>query len=207
MDVEWTMSANPGGSVKVTFGLAAHSGWAALVVLGKRSGELLVVDRRRIELVEDAWGKAPYHAAEDMKPEAARRLVERGVDGARRTAVLEIQAAVERERERGNTVAACAVLVASPLPDWSTDEILAVHFRMHKAEGFLFRDALARAAEACALRLVAIPHKDLTAHAKRAFAAPTSVQNQLARLGRAIGPPWGKDQKEAALAAAIALGE
>ena len=26
------------------------------------------------------------------------------------------------------------------------DEILAVHFRMHKAEGVLFRDALARAA-------------------------------------------------------------
>jgi len=31
------------------------------------------------------------------------------------------------------------------MPDWSTDEILAVHFRMHKAEGELFRDALVRA--------------------------------------------------------------
>jgi hypothetical protein len=30
------------------------------------------------------------------------------------------------------------------MPDWSIDEILAVHFRMHKTEGVLFRDALAR---------------------------------------------------------------
>jgi len=28
------------------------------------------------------------------------------------------------------------------MPDWSTDEILAVHVRMHKAEGELFRDVL-----------------------------------------------------------------
>jgi hypothetical protein len=28
--------------------------------------------------------------------------------------------------------------MAEPMPDWTVDEILAVHFRMHKAEGVLF---------------------------------------------------------------------
>jgi hypothetical protein len=39
--------------MKVAFGMKAHSGWAALVVVGERDGDLVVVDRRRIEPVED----------------------------------------------------------------------------------------------------------------------------------------------------------
>ena len=38
--------------MNVAFGLKAHSGWAALVVLGQRDGQLQVVERRRLELVE-----------------------------------------------------------------------------------------------------------------------------------------------------------
>jgi hypothetical protein len=53
--------------MKVVFGMKAHSGWAALVVVGIRGGEFVVVDRRRIELVEEEWAKQPYHAAEEMK--------------------------------------------------------------------------------------------------------------------------------------------
>src|SRR5437867_10769646 len=137
----------------VAFGLKAHSGWAALVVLGLRGDELLVADRRRIELVEDERAKQPYHAAEPLKPDAARDVVKRGVEAAHRIAVREMRAAVKREQERGNEVAACAVLVANPMPDWSCEERLAVYFRMHQAEGVLFRDALARAIQACGLRL------------------------------------------------------
>lgn len=39
--------------MKVAFGVKAHSGWAALVVLGKQGDDLVVVDRRRIELVDE----------------------------------------------------------------------------------------------------------------------------------------------------------
>ena len=192
--------------MKVTFGLKAHSGWAALVVVGDREGDLAVVDRRRIELVEDEWAKQPYHAAEDLKPNAARDVVKRGVEAARRIAVREVRAALERERERENEVTACAVLVVDPMPDWSVEEILAVHFRMHKAEGVLFRDALVRAAKECGLRLVEIPEKTLAPHAESALRVPaSSLAKDIARLGKAAGPPWGKDQKDAALAALVAL--
>lgn len=192
--------------MKVAFGMKAHSGWAALVVVGKCGGDLAVVDRRPIALVEDEWAKQPYHAAEDLKPAAARDVVERGVEAAHRIAVQEMRAAVTRERERGNEVIACAVLVGNPMPDWSIEEILAVHFRMHKAEGFLFRDALVRATNACGLRLVAIPEKLLTKHAEMALKTPwSSLAEKIATLGRSVGPPWGKDQKDAALAAVVAL--
>jgi len=192
--------------MKVAFGMRAHSGWAALVVVGKRDGNFLVVDRRRIELVEDEWAKQPYHAAEDLKPDAARDVVKRGVEAAHRIAVREMRAAVKRDRERGNEVTACAVLVADPMPDWNTLEILAVHFRMHKAEGVLFRDALVRATEACGLRLVAIHEEQLTKHAERALQTPASdLMKKITALGKPVGPPWGKDQKDAALAALVAL--
>ncbi|MCM3877026.1 MAG: hypothetical protein NEA02_11480 [Thermoanaerobaculia bacterium] len=190
----------------VTFGMKAHSGWAALVVLGKCDGDVAVVDRRRIELVDEAWAKAPYHAAENLKPEAARDLVKRGVEAAHRIAVREMRAAVNRERERDNEVAACAVLVVDPMPDWSVEDILAVHFRMHKAEGVLFREALVGATKACGLRLVAIPEKLLTKQAERALGTPASgLVKKTATLGKSVGPPWGKDQKDAALAALVAL--
>jgi len=190
--------------MKVAFGMRAHSGWAALVVVGKRDGNFLVVDRRRVELVEDEWAKQPYHAAEDLKSDAARDVVKCGVEAAHRIAVREMRAAVKRERE--NEVTACAVLIANPMPDWSTQEILAVHFRMHKAEGVLFRDALVRATEACGLRLVAIPEKLLTKHAERALRTPASdLVKRITALGKPVGPPWGKDQKDAALAALVAL--
>ncbi len=192
--------------MNVAFGMKAHSGWAALIVVGKRGGDVAVVDRRRIELVDEGWARQPYHAAESLKPDAARDLVTRGVEAAHRIAVREMQAAVKRERDRGNEVRACAVLVVDPMPDWSVEEILAVHFRMHKAEGVLFRGALAGAAEACRLTLVAIPEKLLMKHAEKALGTPASgLAKNLAALGKAVGPPWGKDQKDAALAALVAL--
>ena len=195
--------------MRIALGLKAHSGWAALVVLGTRDGELHVVDRRRLELAEEAdapWAKQPYHAAEGLPVAEARKVVQRGVAAARRLAVRELRAAATRAREAKHQIVACAVLVADPMPPWSVEEILAVHLRMHQAEGVLFREALARAAPACGLRLVAIPEKRLTEQAETALATPASaLMKRLATLGKDAGPPWAKDQKDAALAAMIAL--
>ena len=190
--------------MKVAFGLKAHSGWAALVVIGKDAGEFVVVDRRRINLVDEGWAKQPYHAAEDLKPVEARLLVKRGIDTAHRIAVRELRVAVKHERRRENEVTACSVLVGNPMPDWSTDEILAVHFRMHQAEGVLFRDALAGAATKCRLKLFTISEKQLAS--RDLFGVSVSdLAKKLPMLGKSIGPPWAKDQKDAALAAMIAL--
>jgi len=157
-------------------------------------------------LVEDEQGRQPYHAAEHLEPQAARALVERGIAAARRVAVSEMRAAVNRAREQKHDVHACAVLVGDPMPAWSTDEILAVHFRMHKAEGVLFRDVLLRATEECGLTLVPIPEKQLAQRAEKTLASHAMrLLKELAAAGKSVGPPWGKDQKDAALAALIAL--
>lgn len=193
--------------MKVVFGLKAHSGWAALVVIGKHDGNFLVVDRQRLELVENEWEKQPYHAAEGLESRKARDLVKRGIEAARRIARRELRAAVRRERDRGNEVAGCAVLVGTPMPDWSVEQILAVHFRMHQAEGVLFREVLIEAAKACELKLITLPEKTLVQAAENSLCTPASeLVKQIATMGKAAGPPWGKDQKDAAIAALVAFG-
>ena len=177
--------------MKIAAGFKAHSGWAALILIGLSKDGFVVVDRRRIELVDETWAKQPYHAAEDLPAAEARRLVQRGIDAAHRIAKREMRAFVQRSA--GHEIAGCAVLVGTPMPDWTIEQILSVHVRMHKAEGVLFPAALIAAAEVCDLNVVAIPEKELT------------LDDRVAALGKSVGPPWGKDQKTAAMAAMIAL--
>lgn len=192
--------------MKVAFGFKAHSGWAALIVLGKQDDDFVVVDRRRVELVEEEWARQPYHAAEELKADAARKLVKRGVEAAHRIAIREMRGAVRKERDRKNEVLACGVLVGNPMPEWSVEQILAVHFRMHQAEGVLFRDALINAARKCELNVVEIPEKTLSTYAEQSLGLSLAeLSKTISTLGKLAGPPWGKDQKDAALAAMIAF--
>ena len=87
-----------------------------------------------------------------------------------------------------------------------TAEILAVHFRMHKAEGVLFPEALSNAATKLNVALVRVSAKTCEDDAAKRFGKRlTQINENLALLGKMAGPPWGKDQKTAALAAVIAL--
>jgi hypothetical protein len=191
---------------EAAFGFKAHSGWAALVVVGRHDGELMVLERSRVVLVEEEWAKQPYHAAENLDPADARKIVKRGIDAAKRIAVREMRSAVKRTRGSGFEVRNCGLVIGNPMPDWSVAEILAVHFRMHKAEGVLFRDVLAKAADDCELRLVTVAEKSLLQHAQSALkTSASSLSRQIVELGKSVGAPWGKDQKEATLAAMIAL--
>lgn len=194
--------------MKGAFGFAVHSGWAALVLVGGEPGRERVLDRRRVEFTGqgEAWAKAPYHAADELEPEPARALVQRGLALARRNTARAVRAEVERAAAAGHEVGACAVLVGEPMPAWSVDEIRAVHFRMHKAEGVLWRDAIAAAAEACGLAVVPVAAKRPAEDARKALGATAAgVARRLEALGAGIGAPWGKDQKDAALAALVAL--
>jgi hypothetical protein len=194
----------------VAFGLRAHSGWAALVTIGRGARqEIAMVDRRRLELIEpgdEHWARAPYHAAEGLARDDAHAMVQRGIESARRIAIRELKRLAADAAAQGHRARACGVLAGSGMPSWSVDEILAVHFRMHKAEGELFRGALLHGAEACDLAPVAILERELRDAAAAALhRPPAAIDAAIAALGRSAGPPWAADQKAAALVAWIAL--
>jgi hypothetical protein len=192
--------------MRVVLGFKAHSGWAVLVALGFRKDAAEVVDRRRVDLTEPGaeWVKAPYHAAESLKPAEARRMVDRGVVAAHRNTARALRQAVDRLRGAGHVPTACAILTGAPMPPWTTDEILAVHFRMHKAEGVLWRDALAAGAKETDLAVIPVPEKRLEEIAPDVLHESWSaITARVDAFRKAVGAPWGKDQKDAALAALI----
>jgi hypothetical protein len=195
----------------VAIGLKAHSGWAASVAIGISGEGYKLVDRRRIELVAAEnidWAKQPYHAAEDLEPGKAKALVRRAISSANWIAAREIRAQIDRITDNGDRLAAFGLLMPSPMPDWSIEQILSVHIRMHKAEGVMYPDVLANAIDECGINLVRIPEKTLPKKAADVFGVKLGhTLESLAAVGRSAGPPWTKDQKTAALAAAIALKE
>jgi hypothetical protein len=182
-------------------GLKTHSGWAALVAIGKDRGEqFYLIERRRIELADEPWAKQPYHAADRLRIEEARDVVRRGIDAARAIAVREIRAAIQRLKDGGYAAVNCGIITGNPMPaDWTVDDILAVHLRMHKAEGVLFQDVLLRAAAECGLKAVSVNEKRLFEEAGR------TRMELIAQIGRNAGAPWGQDQRTAALAAMTAF--
>jgi hypothetical protein len=89
---------------------------------------------------------------------------------------------------------------------WSTDEILAVHVRMHQAEGELFREVLVAGARSCGLIVTLLREKSALDDAAAMLSVTRiDLEARVAALGKTVGPPWGKDQKEAATAAIVAL--
>ena len=190
--------------MRVSLGLKARTGRATLVVIGGES-ELHVLERSQLRLLPEG-DFAPYHAAEGLAPAAARESVNRSIASAHHLAAEAIRSAADLLTKAGHDVCGCGVLVGSGMPSWSTDEILAVHVRMHQAEGELFREALDAGARSCGLIVTPLREKSaLDDAATMLNLGRTDLETRLAALGKTVGPPWGKDQKEAAAAAMAAL--
>lgn len=192
--------------MRVALGLKARTGRAILVAVGVDGSEPKLVERGEVKLLPAGAG-APYHVAEALAPEQARTSVERSIAVAQRLAQQAIRDAVERIVAAGHEVVGCGLLVGPGMPNWATDEILAVHVRMHKAEGELFRNVLIEGANALKLRVETLPHSAPMEAAVAALGLKrTRIDGLIASLGKQAGPPWGQHQKEAAVAAIVALG-
>ena len=183
-------------------GFRVHSGWAAAVTLAGPKSAPLVLDRRRVELIDGSPGsKQPYHAAESLDPAAAEALLERF----RKSTWLLAQRGLD-EITRAHAIGACGVLLGGgrALPELA--KILASHPLLHTAEGVFFRQALIDAGRERGLPVRAVKERDLLdTCAAELKLAPALIDRHLAEWGRALGPPWRQDEKFAALAAWLAL--
>jgi len=186
-------------------GFKPRTGRAVLVVLVSEGANVEVLERAEVPLLPPGEF-ATYHAAEGLEPEAARKYVKGSIARAQRLATAAIRDAVKRCKAAGHEVAGCGVLVGTGMPEWTTDEILAVHVRMHKAEGELFRTVLVEGARECGLEPATLPDKTaLDTAAKKLGLTRAKFDAQLAAIGKAAGPPWAQYQREAAAAALVAL--
>jgi hypothetical protein len=191
---------------RAALGFRVHSGWAALVAIA--GSPPAVIDRRRIEIADPAIAGSvqPFHAAEGLAPAEAEQLIQRCSESTQCLARDALRSAVDNLRETGHAVAGCGVLLGSGRPLPPLAQILASHALIHTAEGEFFRDAMVGAARHCGLEVTGIKERELLARASADLhASVEELQRRLAELGRAVGPPWQQDQKQAALVAWLAL--
>lgn len=193
---------------RTALGFRAHSGWAAMVGMSGSGQSPRVVGRSRIELADPRIPRPvqPYHAAQKMELPEAGKYLTRFANDARRLAGLALQVARDRLLEEGYEVVACGMPLGSGRTVPSLQATLASHPLVHTAEGVLYRDAITSAAEALGLYVLAIPERDLLSRgAAELDFSINQLRFCLKEFGRPLGPPWGQDQKLAALAAWLAL--
>jgi hypothetical protein len=195
-----------------------HSGWGVLVAVSGDANSLEVLDRRRIVTTDPRIPGAnqPYHYAASLGlpelglpelglPESERYLANCAAVS-ERLALAAVREVVRELDGRHYRIVGSAVLLASGRPLPSLAKILASHPLIHTAEGEFFRHAVRKACERLKISVTAIRERELEERAKTAFGnAASRVQRRIASLGSSIGPPWTKDHKTAALAAAMIL--
>ena len=178
-------------------GVSDHGGWAVLVTV---TGDGTLLDRRRVELVDQDLPKIPHHSEGQALPlDEAVALVERVRASAERHAKLALDAAAIKMPGRivGVALRQCPVLpptIAERIKDYRAQNV---------ADWVMYRKALAAAAE---VRGWAVHWYD----AKKVFDAASEALHiedldaHFLHLRRSIGPPWGKDHKVAMAAAIVA---
>ena len=179
-------------------GVSDHGGWAVLVTVAS-DGTLL--DRRRVELVDEDLPKIPHHSEGQSLPlDEAVALVERVRVSAERHAklVLDALARTVSGRSFGVALRECPTwlppTIAERIKDYRAQNV---------ADWVMYRKALAAAAEA---RGWSVHWYD----AKKVFGAASDalriedLDAHFLQLRKSIGPPWGKDHKVAMAAAIVA---
>lgn len=189
-------------------GVSVHSGWGAVVAIAGERGTEQILLRRRVVIIDSkiAGSAQPYHYVAKKEISAAEKHLARCASVCGHLA-LESLTQLSTELAKINFVPkAAAILLSSarPLPDLQA--ILASHALIHTAEGEFFRQAFRSAFNKLQIPVTGIRANDLNDCAVQAFgkAAP-AIQKRIDGMGRTLGPPWTKDEKTAALAAAIAL--
>jgi hypothetical protein len=175
-------------------GVSDHGGWAVLVTVA-RDGTLL--DRRRVELVDEGLPALPHHHEGQALPlDEAVALVERVRVSAERHAVFALDTvAMAVRRILGIALRNCPQLpptIAERIKDYRARNV---------ADWVMYRKALASAAEARGWPVHWYDAKKVLAAAGKALGVE-NFDSHFLHVRKAVGPPWNTDHK-LAMAAAI----
>jgi hypothetical protein len=187
---------------RAAIGIRAHSGWAAVVAVAGDSGEVRVIDRQRIVVVDSDGPRAkqPYHFAENLPLSEAQSHLDRCEETAIRLATAGLRSVVKALRDSEHEVIGCGILQASGRPLPALAATLASHALIHTAEGEFFRNVFERACTEIGIPVSKIRERELFDIAAGELHTPAArLKSKIANLGRELGPPWTQDQKNAAL--------
>jgi hypothetical protein len=178
-------------------GVADHCGWAVLVTA---ASDGLLIDRRRVELVDHDLPKLPHHHEAQSLPPREVALIERVRASANAHAVHALHAL-------GASMVCPIVGIAlrkRPALPATVEECITDYRAQTMADAVMYRDALANAARARGWPVHEYETTRVYDDAARALGVRRKkLETLLTRTGAELGPPWQKDHR-AAMAAAIA---
>jgi hypothetical protein len=145
----------------------------------------------------------PYHQELGESGSAGEQARRRGCEAARRVSRQVIRALVNEMRRHG-LEPSTATVVARSLADPA--RIGGAHARAHAEERRLYREAVEAALRGCGLEVVTLVENTLRAAATKRLGRGTRDLNAaLKAFSHKVGTPWRAPEKNAALAAWLAL--
>jgi hypothetical protein len=190
----------------VVVGVADHNGWANLVSVAAADGRPMVVDRRRVALVEKGVPSQPYHhetlALPDAAAEQLLRKVERSIAGCATLAFERLSSDLS-SRYRVSAIA----IRQPPLPGLpaTVGEVHASYFMQCRADGMLYHLAICEAARGRRWK-VHLHHRgeELLKAAEALGVSSDEFERFVNGLRQTLKPPWTAEYRHA-FAAAIAV--
>ena len=190
--------------MEAAVGFATHSGWAVAVAAGlDEDGRLAVLDRRKVTLIDEDLPRMAFHAAADLDPDAAERLVA-SVDAS----IVQCARAVVRDLVASDGAASVTgvAVIGEPRDIPSVSKVLASHARMHASEGEQYRRGIVEAANDLELPVLRIGADALSSRVIDVLGwTAERTERELAAARATLGPPWQADHKQATLAALVLL--
>lgn len=189
----------------VVVGVADHNGWAILVSAAASNGKPVVIDRRRVPLVDKGVPSQPYHhetlALPGAEAEQLLRTVKRSI-AARAALAFERLSSDLSPLYRVSSIA----IRHPPLPQLpaTVAEVHRSYYTTCRADGMLYHLALCAEARRRHWK-VQLHHRgeELAKAAEALQASPDEVERFVNGLRLELKPPWTAEHRNA-FAAAIA---
>jgi hypothetical protein len=192
-----------GAKRRAALGFKVRTGRAIVVAVGGPIDAPEILGKVRVDVAFSFDEGAVFHVGQGLPVEKARVFVRDAESRFIERARAELAAFTAR---LGAKVVGAGMVAAAAKPLPPLEAILRSHPLVHAAEGELYRRIFSEAGAAFGFRPTRVSPDALTKIAATASGlTPTKLATRLAAMGKASGKPWAADQKQAALAAWIAL--
>jgi len=193
----------PSNGRPVVVGVADHNGWAILVSAAAVNGEPIVVDRRRVRLIEKGVPNQPYHhetlALSDAEAEQLLRKVERSIAACTALAFDRLSADLSPRYRVSSITIRQPPLAHLPA---TVGEVHRSYHVLCRADGMLYHSAICTAARQRGWNPVFHRRGEELAKAAEALQASTDeVERFMKDLRQTLEPPWTAEHRSAFAAA------
>jgi hypothetical protein len=188
-----------------SIGIDDHYAWANLVSVTTDGPDEVLLDKRRVDLLDQTLAASPYHHDTLRMPlEEAERLVRDVTTSANNRAQSALSSLIEELAPATCRGIAIRVPPLRHLPA-TVAEVRTSSWVMNRADGMIYHQALTRAAVYLGLRISYFEKATVLSLAARARGTtPSDLERRLKAFGATHGRPWRQSQVVACAGAIFA---